>query len=68
VDDREAFDHITHRQVDKEQYGFGLAEPVTAAWNRVDRWLRPVQRLVQKVALPADSLTKRLRRERASSG
>jgi len=61
VDDREAFAAITQRRVDKRFHGFGVAESLVNVWNKVDRRLRPLQRLYQQVALPGTSMTKRHR-------
>ncbi len=56
--DRAAHDRITHQQVNKDRYGFGIAEKVTAVWNRADRMMRPLQRLASELRLPDDSMTK----------
>ncbi len=62
VENRVAYDNITQRPIDKRRHGFGLAESVTAAWNRTDQLLRPLQRVVRELRLPDDSMTKTHRR------
>ena len=62
VDDRESYNAITHRRIDKKLFGFGYAESFTSALNKVDRLIRPTQRLYQNISLSKYSMTKQHRR------
>jgi radical SAM superfamily enzyme YgiQ (UPF0313 family) len=61
INHRELFDKLTLRPFEKKEFGFGLLEDLMTVVNKADRMLRPIQRIIQSIRLPSNSMTNRYR-------
>jgi radical SAM superfamily enzyme YgiQ (UPF0313 family) len=58
ADDMGTYQTLTHRPLDKREFGFGLLDHMMTVVNKADRRLRPLQRVAQRIRLPADAMTR----------
>lgn len=62
MNERELFDRITLKPLDKKDYGTQVTDRIMGWVNRADRKLRPLQNLSRSISFSKQSMTKKYRR------
>jgi hypothetical protein len=62
MNERELFDRITLKPLDKKDYGTRMTDRILGWVNQADRKLRPVQNLSRSIRFSRKSMTKQFRR------